>query len=254
MVVRHLFHSRDQGLTWEKLSIPQYFGNFYVAFSDTSNGLISDDFHKTARTTDGGKTWSVNYISVEDPAAIRLKIQKGTSNVWAQGDYGLQAVNYTLLYSSNFGSTWSRQTGNFPFYMMAGFSISGSVVWAGGCNYLIMRNTTPYVITSVSTPTNHPSVPASCELSQNYPNPFNPSTTIKYELPRAAQVKLIVYNTLGEIVTTLVNEQKPAGDYTVQFDGSGLASGVYFYRLQARQISGWQAGNFVQTKKFVLLR
>jgi hypothetical protein len=73
-------------------------------------------------------------------------------------------------------------------------------------------------------------------------------------MPHAAHVTLKVYNTLGQEVATLVNETKPAGVYTVQFDAGGLASGVYFYRLQARQIDGGQAGNFVEAKKLVVLR
>ena len=83
-------------------------------------------------------------------------------------------------------------------------------------------------------------------LSQNYPNPFNPSTTIKYELPRASQVTLTVYDVLGRQVSALVNERMDAGVHEVRFDGASLASGVYFYRLQA--------GDFVQAKKLVILK
>jgi hypothetical protein len=84
------------------------------------------------------------------------------------------------------------------------------------------------------------------ELEQNYPNPFNPGTTIKYKLPQASLVNLKVYNVLGQEVATLVDESQPAGIHAVQFDGSGLSSGVYFYRLSA--------GDFVQTRKLMLLR
>ena len=86
----------------------------------------------------------------------------------------------------------------------------------------------------------------SVNLAQNYPNPFNPTTTIQYSMPRRAAVTLIVYNTLGQQVAVLVNGSEGAGYHEVKFDGSGLASGVYFYRLQA--------GNFVQTKELLLLR
>ena len=89
-------------------------------------------------------------------------------------------------------------------------------------------------------------IPGDFSLSQNYPNPFNPSTSITYSLPRSSHVVLKVYNILGKEVITLVNEEKPAGNYKVVFNGSNLTSGVYFYKVQA--------GSFVSTKKFVLLK
>jgi DNA-binding beta-propeller fold protein YncE/fibronectin type 3 domain-containing protein len=84
------------------------------------------------------------------------------------------------------------------------------------------------------------------ELGQNYPNPFNPTTTIEYAMPQAGVVTLKVYDVLGREVTTLVNERKAAGNYAVPFNGSGLASGVYFYKLTA--------GNFTATKKLLLVK
>lgn len=89
-------------------------------------------------------------------------------------------------------------------------------------------------------------VPASFELSQNYPNPFNPNTTINYSIPQNASVKLTVYDMLGREVQTLVSAYQNAGAYRVQFDASGLASGLYLYRLSA--------GAFQQTLKMVLTK
>ncbi len=98
-------------------------------------------------------------------------------------------------------------------------------------NYLVDQNTsgsefnyTPPQITTSNLPDHY-------TLSQNYPNPFNPTTTIEYELPKDAFVKLIVYDILGREVQTLVNQEKAAGSYKVIFDGSNLSSGVYFYRI-----------------------
>ncbi|MEJ2613915.1 MAG: T9SS type A sorting domain-containing protein [Ignavibacteriaceae bacterium] len=93
---------------------------------------------------------------------------------------------------------------------------------------------------------NEKNIPVSFNLSQNYPNPFNPSTTIEYTIPNSRFVSLKVYDILGREVKTLVNREVNAGNHKVQFDGSGIASGVYFYRIEA--------GEFISTKKFVLLK
>jgi hypothetical protein len=89
-------------------------------------------------------------------------------------------------------------------------------------------------------------IPDKFDLSQNFPNPFNPSTLIKYQLPKSSQVTLKIYNVLGDEVATLVNEEKPAGSYEVIFNSAKIASGTYFYKLQA--------GSFVETKKMILLK
>jgi len=83
-------------------------------------------------------------------------------------------------------------------------------------------------------------------LEQNYPNPFNPSTVISYQLPVSSDVTLKVYDVLGNEVATLVNEEKPAGSYEVEFPAEGLTSGIYFYKFQA--------GSFVETKKMILMK
>jgi len=89
-------------------------------------------------------------------------------------------------------------------------------------------------------------IPREFALSQNYPNPFNPITTINYGLPNDSHVRLIVYNLLGEEVAQLVNEQQTAGYKQINWDASAAATGIYFYRLQA--------GDFVQTRKMMLLK
>jgi hypothetical protein len=93
---------------------------------------------------------------------------------------------------------------------------------------------------------NQPNTPNSYRLAQNYPNPFNPTTTINYQLQFSGRVTLKVYNILGKEVAALVNEEKPAGNYSVNFDAGKLSSGIYFYRLQS--------GNFIETKKMILLK
>ena len=91
-------------------------------------------------------------------------------------------------------------------------------------------------------------------LAQNYPNPFNPTTTIRYSIGEAGFVSLKVYGILGKEIATLVNEEKPAGIYVVEFNGTELASGIYFYRLQAGDPSTGSGQGFVETKKMVLMK
>jgi len=93
--------------------------------------------------------------------------------------------------------------------------------------------------------------PLTFNLAQNYPNPFNPATTISFEIAKAANVTLTVYNVLGQKVVTLVNERKTAGDYRINFDGSRLASGVYLYMIKAKATDGEL---FQSVRKMLLLK
>jgi type IX secretion system substrate protein len=90
------------------------------------------------------------------------------------------------------------------------------------------------------------SLPRKFELYQNYPNPFNPSTKIIYSIPRASYVKIEIYNSLGEKTNTLVNDYKNAGEHSIEFNGEGLSSGIYFYKLSA--------GKYYETRKMLLLK
>ena len=104
--------------------------------------------------------------------------------------------------------------------------------------------TLPSSITGIAEETNQ--LPVKFELEQNYPNPFNPTTKITFSLPKTNFVIIKVYDLLGRQVATLINKNKPAGNYTVEFNASKLTSGIYFYRMES--------GPFSQTKKLLLLK
>ena len=89
-------------------------------------------------------------------------------------------------------------------------------------------------------------IPTEFALEQNYPNPFNPSTNIIYKINNSQFVSLKVYDVIGNEVATLVNEEKPAGVYNIEWNASGLTSGVYFYQLKTESI--------VETKKMILMK
>jgi hypothetical protein len=136
-----------------------------------------------------------------------------------QGPIALMIENYRT------GSLWART--------MAGAEIQRALTAAGF---------TPVV----AVPGEEKSIPLQWALEQNFPNPFNPTTVIRYQLPVAGDVSLVVYDLLGRQAVVLVNERKAAGAYTARFDATGLASGVYFYRLTA--------GGRSDTRKMVLTR
>jgi hypothetical protein len=114
----------------------------------------------------------------------------------------------------------------------------GVIAWTDTVAILVQASATEVADNSVA--------PTEYSLSQNYPNPFNPSTTISYSVPTAGRVSLSIFNTLGQEVALLTNDHKGAGTHSARWDATNVPSGIYFYRLQA--------GQFVETKKMILLR
>jgi hypothetical protein len=143
----------------------------------------------------------------------------------------------TIYYSSSFVSL-SLGAGR------AGGSTASFVLNISSNGHRLWRDTIRIVLTGVEG--KEKSLPTRFALEQNYPNPFNPSTTIRYGLPNRSQVTLTIFNTLGQQVAQLIKGEMDAGVHEVKFDGSGLSSGVYLYRLRA--------GDFVQTRKLLLLQ
>jgi choice-of-anchor B domain-containing protein len=122
--------------------------------------------------------------------------------------------------------------------------------------YLFWSDTfTVYVDSTVSSIVNRDSrIPTTYALDKNYPNPFNPTTTIGYQLPFASDVELSIYNLLGQKVATLVSKQQSVGYYQVNWDASGFASGIYYYRIEAHATHSKQERPFIQTKKLILVK
>jgi hypothetical protein len=171
-------------------------------------------------------------------AVCGTSLVAGTSNVGG------------VFASTNNGAMWTPfNTGlpsneDLPSTTVWSLAVIDTFVFAGTSNNGVWRRTLSQLISSA--PTSSTTLPAISLLAQNFPNPFNPSTTIKYELRQAVHVKLTVYDILSREVSVLVNDGRDAGVHEVNFDGSNLASGVYFYRLQA--------GDYVATKRLLLLK
>jgi N-acetylneuraminic acid mutarotase len=140
---------------------------------------------------------------------------------------------------SNSVVTMRYDSTNFPGY----FNLKFEIMSGGYCYWKDSLKFEPVIVGLEEHATD---LPTEFLLLQNYPNPFNSSSEIKYSIPKSSQVSLKIFNTLGEQIAILVNEEKPVGTYEVEWSAEQLPSGVYFYRLQA--------GDFIQTRKMILLK
>ncbi|MEJ2104889.1 MAG: T9SS type A sorting domain-containing protein, partial [Ignavibacteriaceae bacterium] len=148
------------------------------------------------------------------------------------------------------GITWSEQYTSTSS-LMSVFFVDSTIGWAVGDNGTILH-TTNGGVTFVEEEQIE-GVPIEYLLSRNYPNPFNPSTNIKYSLQQTSNVTIKIFDVLGNEIESLINEEKPAGTYELTWEAAGYPSGVYFYQLRATP-NGGQAGDFVQTRKMILLK
>jgi hypothetical protein len=185
--------------------------------------------------------------------------QISTFDLGGPPGYNIMNGNIVLLAASNYSKYYAFQKTKTDWneLLPEGNHLGVSV---GNNTALVVRHNKIYAFApdglNEVVPENITSV-KTFSLSQNFPNPFNPSTRIQYQVPSISQVVLKIYDILGNEIATLVNEEKPAGSYEVEFNPESsikhLASGVYFYQLKATP-NGGQAGEFLQTKKMILLR
>ena len=182
--------------------------------------------------------WHTYILESGDIAQVDISTD-GTS--WQTAKVFFGSVNYT----------WNRAvvdlgdyTGNEAVRFRYRLTTDGSAKADGWYLDDIMIHVDTTIVVAVTDPP--VSLPKEYALLQNYPNPFNPVTAIEYHLPRPGEVRLRLYNLRGQLVRTMVDDFQPAGVHTVALSGDRLASGVYFYRLEA--------GDFTRTRKMVLLK
>jgi photosystem II stability/assembly factor-like uncharacterized protein len=234
-----IFRSSDYGLSWEQANdglVDKYIRTLLLTDGKLYAGTYS---HGVFSSTDYGDKWSsFQYYSL-----------------LAQGLHSLAAFNNTLfivgtdfgtrIYSLKDSSLLEGYNDGFPSIIsILSLTIQDSVIFAGSYEHGVWGRQISGLLTGINDKYN----PSASEfnLFQNYPNPFNPTTSISYEIAAGSHVTLKVYDILGREIKELVNEFKPAGKYSIQFDGSSLSSGVYFYSITA--------GSNRHVKKMVLAK
>ena len=228
----------DGGSSWEyqDSTFGEAVAHFGVEFLDSLNGFGVGG--SVSKTIDGGKYWqNVNGVWGYDVGFLDNK------NGWISGWGQIQKT-------SDGGENWTSQFDSRMDYLL----IKIIVLKKDKAAYVLGINNNNYTATLLKADLsnitdieeNKEAIPNKFYLYQNYPNPFNPSTVISYRLPVTGHVTLKIYDILGREVATLVNEQKSAGKYSVQWNGSQLASGVYISRLTA--------GKFNKSIKIILMK
>lgn len=211
-------------------------------------------------TNDGGATWNQGYIEASSDTTLKADViaLKGIDGHFKFGVINMDSPNPEFLYRTGYMNGSFTLTSSVSMY---GAGIYPDDVYGGRAGYKLTGSdscfavfegqdgSSAYGVSGCSGPVSIEEdevIPINYSLSQNYPNPFNPSTAIKYSIPQSSFVKINVYNTIGQEVAQLVNQELHVGNFEVTFDARNLPSGIYFYRLEA--------GNFVQTNKMILIK
>lgn len=235
---RFKYWSAENGTTQSLISnqFPPITGGYYLTFDYAyrfyldGSGILAQDSLGVFTSTNNGVSWTLmkTFIATQTP-------QTGTnttSNLTTASGSG----EYTSPASNEWGSKF------FPLPL--GVNKVKFIAWSAYGNNLFVDNIYAYLF--VGTSGNASSVPENFKLEQNYPNPFNPVTKINFSIPKQTQVTLKVYDMLGREVAQLINRELSPNNYSVNFDGSKLSSGIYFYKLQTSE--------YREIKRMVLIK
>jgi len=221
-----------------------------IFFSDAQHGWIAGEDSLFFKTIDGGQSWNELPIFGYH---INDMFFKDSLHGWAVGHdtcvigssgrgRGGRVYRGVILETEDGGSHWNIVVKDLPGQLTS-LHFKDGHGWAVGKNGLVLRSDGATWVDQNAGKI----YPTKFTLRQNYPNPFNPKTTISYQLAVISEVELSIYNILGQKVATLVSEKQPAETYKVEWDASGFASGIYFYRVETGK-------GFVQSRKLILLK
>ncbi|MBK9097681.1 MAG: T9SS type A sorting domain-containing protein [bacterium] len=233
-------------------------GGYIMAGRVDDYGAGGSDFFIIKTNSDGDSLWSRTYGGTSDERAFTLiktsdggYLVGGYTATFGAGFFDVYLVkidpNGDSLWTRTYGTDWQEMAYDIKETSDGGYIVAGYTQHGLFDAYLLKTN--QYGLITGLNDSESPVV-EDFELLQNYPNPFNPNTVISYQLPVSSSVTLKVYDVLGDEIATLVDEYKTAGSFEVEFNPAAgnrnLASGIYFYQLRA--------GNFIKTKKMLLLK
>lgn len=243
----------NAGVTWNQITLPEYHLTNCFYFINQQTGFACGTGSNNVsllRTSNAGINWS----------SINIIIPYGThfNSVFFTNPnigylVGLSNHDYAkggeILKTVDGGFTWYRYT-SYPTFpsiyneVNSVYFINENTGFIGGVKGLILKTTNGGNIAGTSISSSN--LPDKTQLSQNYPNPFNPVTKIKFDLYKSSFTKVLVYDVLGKLVTTIINEELKPGSYETVWDGTWYATGVYYFSLVT--------GDFIETKRMVLLK
>ncbi len=231
--------STNGGLNWQIIRQESSFSGSYrsyydLQFLDNNTGYLCGN--PPIKTTNGGNSW---FNIMENTIYYSMHFINSNTGWFGKWDYS--------AITTNGGTSWVNQTISALTLFHGIYFVNETTGWGVGLNtasYPKVFRTTSGGFTGIQPISTE--IPKQFSLSQNYPNPFNPMTKLKFQMSKGAFAKLTVFDVLGREVATLVNEQLQPGTYEVDFDGSNLPSGVYYYKLETE--------TFTETKKMVLIK
>jgi len=236
-----ILHTKNAGAAWSTQLTDSAASLTALQFLNRTEGWVGGDDSTLLHTTNSGADWvPVTNTGVQFEVTSLFFLDSNTGWIGSRTPAGTAFV----LHTTNGGASWSVQDVPQLHAITSLHFVDANTGWGTSNDGKIIHTITGGV--TAAEEGYDAAIPGGFHLEQNYPNPFNPSTTIAYDLPTSSDVTLTVFDMLGREVQSLVNETQAAGSYKVEFAPTGLASGLYLYRITA--------GRFVQTRKLVLLR
>ena len=244
--------TNDGGENWIYQFITQAGNLAAVSFSDKNTFYVTGQNLQNSyifKSTNAGIDWFQTSFQSTELFLDGINFLEGTDAGFVFGETLVNPLQIFFIKTDDGGNIWSEPEfiqdysdnitiGSYildsdNIYLSGGFFTSGGLILKTSDAALPVKSD---LLVS----------PTAFTLGQNYPNPFNPSTKINYSIPQSSNIIMKVFDILGREVATLVNEEKPSGEYEVEFSGSNLPSGIYFYQLKA--------GAYSETKKMILIK